>query len=38
MASAALGACMAALSVQTLGNVPIGSDKLVRFLKNFERI
>jgi len=35
MASAALGACMAALSVQTLGNIPIGSEKLIKFIKNF---
>ena len=33
MASSALATCMASISVSTIGNVPIGSDKLIKYLK-----
>jgi rfaE bifunctional protein kinase chain/domain len=33
MESSAIGACMAALAVQTIGNVPISSQKLINYIK-----
>ena len=36
MVSAALGACMASLTVQTLGNLPISRESLKNQLKNLK--
>ncbi len=37
MESSALGACMAALAVQTVGNNPVSHQKLESFIKSLER-
>lgn len=37
MEASAIGACMAALAVQTVGNIPVSHQKLKNYIKNLER-
>ncbi|MCW7463000.1 PfkB family carbohydrate kinase [Leptospira limi] len=38
MEASAIGACMAALAVQTVGNIPVSHQKLENYIKKLERI
>jgi rfaE bifunctional protein kinase chain/domain len=38
MEASAIGACMAALAVQTIGNIPVPRQKLLNYIENLEQI